>query len=655
MAASDSKAETKVAIDQNRSYDSEESDRSRAHVVFDLIEDANWNAVMQHLREYPQSARCLHRNPNSVQCNLPLHEACRMQPPLHIVNKLIDIYDEAVLTPGQYGFLPLHVACGSGAGYDVVARLLDAYPAATRCRDDVKDALPLHLAAQWGASEEVLMEILTTHPEGSFIRDASGKTPLDHAKALPEGESREYAINALETAPILVATAKSAAERVEREMESRLRGIQDAHKEFIRQMEQRHEDEKTEFLRLEVEFHNELATEKERNCELAEVILTLQKRELRERNDRNALKKSMDAQRKDHQTKWEEQRAKLQTLMESVEDLSLLRNRDRSFGRKEGEEKEEALHGVRTVGSTVSIGSSSTASSSDELLEEVALVVSNYNASKAGLDKLSKELKHREDMVRHLNELLSKKDEEIRSLTSKLKDAERECLISKDQARKIDSLHTGTLQELNSAKNEMNRLRRRSETQLEQLNESKRMVQLHESRLGNIKSLVASLSYNIDSWTQDAEESQVISVGSKRGSSRSRSENIGDKGMAKFNPKKLSPTRAPVVVDGMDEIQSSSMASLDCDGDTERALWDQNRVGQSIQVSNTEDEDDENVGLEVTVTKIMRSSDKSIGGSGSHDTAVTAKNSEEEAVEDMSAISRGSDTAKVVESIRPIE
>jgi hypothetical protein len=218
-------------VDCNRSFDSSvDSDRSRAHLLFELIENGEWQKVAECLQETPQAARYRNRTPNSVQCNLPLHEACRMQPPLHVVNLLLDIYDEAVHTPGQYGFLPLHIACGTGASYEVVVRLLDVYPAATRCRDDVKDSLPLHMAAQWGASEDVLMEILTTHPEGSYIRDASGKTPLDHANALPEGQTKQYAITALETAPILVATAKSAARRVEQEMESRLRGLQDAHK-----------------------------------------------------------------------------------------------------------------------------------------------------------------------------------------------------------------------------------------------------------------------------------------------------------------------------------------------------------------------------------------------------------------------------------------
>lgn len=402
-----------------------------------------------------------------------------MQPPLHVVNALLEVYEEAARLPGRYGFLPLHLACGTGASVEVISRLIQAYPAATRCRDDLEDSLPLHLAAQCGAKEEVLMEVLTHHPQGSLLRDATGKTALDHALALPESEAKQYLVTSLETAPILVATAKAATQRGDMELQSKLQGIQQAHNEFIRQLEERHEEEQTEFLQMEIGFHNALALEKERNCELAEAILDLQRSDVRRKEKTKGLHKQLEEERQSFHTQLEEQRQDIQTALDAGRELA------------------------QTTSSTSKEQPTTTpkeATSEKTLFDQVSSLATGHQELTVKLQKCQQDLKYNSDMVHHLNTLLSSKDQEILKLQAQLQETQAKYQTNQSQLTKSRDQHNETQQDLNSTRNEMNRLQRKSQQQGQQLLESSKKLQVQESRMGNIASLVESLSYNVETW-----------------------------------------------------------------------------------------------------------------------------------------------------------
>ena len=581
------------SVSQSQSYESEGdgSIRSKEIVVFELIEDEQWNDFVEYIQANPKAVQYRHRVPNSAHFNLPLHEVCRRQPPWRVVNMLLDMYDEAVVMPGQYGFLPLHIACGSGASYEVVTRLLDAYPAATRSRDETKGSLPLHLAAKWGASENVLMEILTTHPEGCFVRDASGKTPLDLARNLPDSDAKKIVISALETAPVLVATAKSAARRVELEMESRIRGMQESHNEFIRDMEQRHEEEKTEFLQLEVQFHNELATEKERNCELAELILNHRKTEFKESDQKKSHMKRLDIQRREAQERWENHRAGLKAALEGKFDSPLVNNfeegsRDRSIGRS-------------------SFDMDISSPSSDDL-EQVALLVKSCRRTKEALAKASGDLLDREDTIISLKESVEKKKQEVQGLTIKLSESESALKECEQRIEKMEAVHQGTLQELNSAKNEMNRLTRKCDGQLLQLEESSRRKKLQDSRMLKVKEIVAVLTQNVDSWG-DFEDASVNDTASSNGFSTPKRSSV------RRGPQSLSRDPSPIispVVFGMDKVQNVSSCTQDT---SESSVWSKN--------NNDEDDTSKNeILFEESEVKPLNSSMASGGSLGKETT-----------------------------------
>jgi hypothetical protein len=476
----------KVSLGGTQSYERDVDDdaQAKALVVFELIEDEQWNDLLEYIQSTPTAAKCRNQVSNSAHFNLPLHEVCRRQPPVRVVNALLDAYDEAVVVPGQYGFLPLHVACGSGASGEVVTRLLEAFPAATRCRDDLKDSLPLHLAAKWGASEDVLVQVLTTHPEGCFMRDSTGKTPLDLAWQAPESESKRATISALQAAPILVASAKSAARTVEREMESRLRAMQEAHSEFIRQLEHRHEQEKTEFLQLEVEFHEELATEKERNCELAELILNQRKAEFKESDHKKVHMERLESQRREYQERWENHNARLKAALDGLFDSPSLNGEKVTNDHKSWRQ-------LMDVEVLPSLGGE---------VEQVAFLVKNYRRAKDELAKVSGNLLDRDETIISLKESLDKKKRDIHALTEKVNQMELDCQAWGERVQKMTSINREAVQELNSAKNEINRLSRKCESQQQLLEEFKVKQKMQETRMLTVKNLVVSLASNVGSW-----------------------------------------------------------------------------------------------------------------------------------------------------------
>lgn len=75
-----------------------------------------------------------------------LHMVCKLNdPPVDIVESLIDCSEETVTWPDSNGWLPLHHACANGASGKVLAVLVDAYPEG-KVKQDKRYRTPLHFA-----------------------------------------------------------------------------------------------------------------------------------------------------------------------------------------------------------------------------------------------------------------------------------------------------------------------------------------------------------------------------------------------------------------------------------------------------------------------------------------------------------------------------
>lgn len=112
--------------------------------LFMLVEDAKWEDVCDRVEEEPTEARVWVVSSGtentvfswSVWRRLPLHEACRRQPPPLVIYSLLSAYPESSMAESNFGELPLHAAVRCGACAEVVNCILASYPAAALARDN---------------------------------------------------------------------------------------------------------------------------------------------------------------------------------------------------------------------------------------------------------------------------------------------------------------------------------------------------------------------------------------------------------------------------------------------------------------------------------------------------------------------------------------
>jgi len=180
--------------------------------------------------------------------------------------------------------LPLHAACSchpDGATFphlDVIARIIDADPDATAVRTKNKDGrLPLHLAVVANAPECVVLELVIRHPGAAFLPDAHGIIPIEYARDSCCRHGHNRLVVALEMAPMLLKTARAAAERVEASQNAKLESLRAAHASYQQQLSQRCESdrdrEQQNLLQERLTHRETLADEKERNIVLARALL----------------------------------------------------------------------------------------------------------------------------------------------------------------------------------------------------------------------------------------------------------------------------------------------------------------------------------------------------------------------------------------------
>ena len=125
-------------------------------IVLDLIHCQEWAALEKVATEHKlfkviseHIQKCDEFNGMTL-----LHAVVKYNPPLHILDAMIDAHGDALMGQDCVGRTPLHVACGTGASAEIICRLVKAYPQACDQHDE-DGRLPLHLACD---TECVLFE-----------------------------------------------------------------------------------------------------------------------------------------------------------------------------------------------------------------------------------------------------------------------------------------------------------------------------------------------------------------------------------------------------------------------------------------------------------------------------------------------------------------
>lgn len=77
--------------------------------ILELIESQSWTMIIRKLQDEPSDAS-IHIDSSTGQSNLAIHEACKHQPPVAVIDSLISANPSSVMTKGQWGYLPIHFA-----------------------------------------------------------------------------------------------------------------------------------------------------------------------------------------------------------------------------------------------------------------------------------------------------------------------------------------------------------------------------------------------------------------------------------------------------------------------------------------------------------------------------------------------------------------
>lgn len=233
--------------------------------LLDLVQRKKWDTVLYRVLKEPDCAflKFTGRSSNSPSAgNFLLHEVCKKNPPIDLVEALLESNQEAVTAKGHSGYLPFHYACAHGASIDVIKLLLSLHPEAIKVADDEEGILPLHLACKLGITkEDVYMCLLTAYPEGSMVRDQYNRLPMDYAKSIRNDSHRKVAMQCLKRATWLEAAAQQAREQTEAEFQKRIKGYEQFQAQQLKTIEEVHTQEIAD-LEAKVEAKDEELEEK---------------------------------------------------------------------------------------------------------------------------------------------------------------------------------------------------------------------------------------------------------------------------------------------------------------------------------------------------------------------------------------------------------
>jgi len=106
-----------------------------------------WNSIREWLESHPSNNdRQLAAQHTGQFLTTTLHMVCKLlDPPVDIIQSLIDCAPETVEWQDSNGWLPLHHACANGASGKVLSVLVNAYPEG-KVQQDKRFRTPLHFA-----------------------------------------------------------------------------------------------------------------------------------------------------------------------------------------------------------------------------------------------------------------------------------------------------------------------------------------------------------------------------------------------------------------------------------------------------------------------------------------------------------------------------
>lgn len=167
-----------------------------APVLYEDAQVGDWESLRTRINSHPKEARY------QDKCkNMPLHVACRRQPPHDMIEALIQAHPAALTSPTLDKMTPLHFACFCGSDPATIQVLLRHERQGSKLRDmvDRRGRTPLHCVCSGFRSShrlDVVRLLLKFDPSCAVVADERGRTPLslladDYAEELQAALTEE--------------------------------------------------------------------------------------------------------------------------------------------------------------------------------------------------------------------------------------------------------------------------------------------------------------------------------------------------------------------------------------------------------------------------------------------------------------------------------
>jgi len=144
---------------------------TQSFALRNIIYRKEWDGVENACHWMPSQAKVCDR-----LGDLPLHEACSLAAPFHVIKNLIIAYPAGVKKKGFCGRLPLHYAAYNKPSLNIIKLLLKNYPEGASTLDS-DGRLPVHLAVVRNAPKESIQQLVTAYPKSLYTQNKFGSTP----------------------------------------------------------------------------------------------------------------------------------------------------------------------------------------------------------------------------------------------------------------------------------------------------------------------------------------------------------------------------------------------------------------------------------------------------------------------------------------------
>lgn len=156
--------------------------RRRNKLNLFLFEE-DWDSAIAEIECHPNETKIWSTRPGFFDGDhesnvLPIHVACSLHAPLHVIQAIVQAHFQCVtIAETSFKRLPIHIACQFAARVDVIEYLVQAYVEGTGAAD-MLGRLPIHYACSNVAPLGVVQILLRANPSSALYKDYNSWLPL---------------------------------------------------------------------------------------------------------------------------------------------------------------------------------------------------------------------------------------------------------------------------------------------------------------------------------------------------------------------------------------------------------------------------------------------------------------------------------------------